>query len=184
MTVDEIKQKLKEMAEVDQKVRSTDPIDFEEMAIVDRANTEVLNQIVKQYGWPTISMFDKETVGHAWLLAQHASHNPELQASFLEAISQLPTSEISKKKLAYLEDTVMLKRDNVQKYGTQLIKPEGKSYFVLLPLIDKNRLDEWRLEAGLMPIREYLNYEYFQNNGGAYIDDEDFAQQTAIEQTA
>jgi hypothetical protein len=46
---------------------------------LDRKNAQRLKEIIKGIGWPTISKVGVEASWAAWLIAQHADHNPRFQ---------------------------------------------------------------------------------------------------------
>lgn len=91
---------------------------------VDLFNTEYLKAILEVHGWITISKFGKESDNLAWLLVQHADHDPEFQRRWLLQLQQLyPCGETDKKHYAYLYDRIALKSEAFglkQRYGTQV----------------------------------------------------------------
>lgn len=105
------------------------------------------------YGWPS-----SEIVGGSnfaiWEIIQHTS---------LEAIEKyLPLfhnaaadNELNKSFVAMMEDRCDMWRNRPQKYGTQLIRNDnGES--VPYDLLDPEKVDEWRKEMDLPPLKEYL----------------------------
>lgn len=126
---------------------------------LDKANVEVLKEIIKAYGWLVVSKFGKTIDNKAWLIVQHADHDPMFQASIAFLLEQLfPLGETNPKNYAYLYDRVCLQYQQLglkQKYGTQIIIHNGKAK--LLPFEGTlNDIDKHRKEVGLQPINKYL----------------------------
>lgn len=112
---------------------------------IDKQNTERLKDIIREIGWPTISLVGRETAMQAWLLAQHADHDPEFQAHCLELMRKCPDGEVEKSNIAYLEDRIRIKQGKSQLYGTQFQKnSDGK--LEALPIEDPEGLEKRRLQ--------------------------------------
>lgn len=77
---------LQSMVEVDQAMRNrcTDnPDEWDET--IDHQNTERLKAMVEEIGWPSISKVGYEGSSNAWLLVQHADHDPQFQKNALNS---------------------------------------------------------------------------------------------------
>lgn len=61
---------------------------------IDKQNTDYLEKVVDEGGWPTISKVGDEASQVAWLLVQHADHKPEFQAKCLELLKTFPDTEV------------------------------------------------------------------------------------------
>ena len=121
----------------------------------DRKNTGFLKKLVSENGWPTISKVGERASGNAWLLVQHADHDPAFQLKALRLMEPLVAKgEVSKRNYAYLYDRIMLKLVGMQKFGTQFGSCE-KGVRQLRPLEDEKRLDEYRVSHDLEAIAEY-----------------------------
>ena len=126
----------------------------EEWRRVDTGNTRWLADLVATRGWPGHTLAGTDGAEAAWLLAQHADRDPELQRSFLEALRGAVTAgEASRANLAYLEDRVRVHDGRPQLYGTQFTVTDGE--LRPSPIEDPERLDERRAEAGLGPFAAY-----------------------------
>ena len=126
-----------------------------EMARLDGIATDWLKQVVEQQGWPTISEVGDAGASNAWLIAQHADHDPLFQLQVLRLMEPLVgKGEASGRNFAYLYDRVMLKLAGRQRYGTQMQCPSGT--FEPQPLEQPDIVDEIRNEVGLEPIAEYI----------------------------
>jgi uncharacterized protein DUF6624 len=136
-----------------QPVRVPDDI-AEEWRAVDSANTAWLAEVVARHGWPGRTLAGDDGAEAAWLLAQHADHQPEMQRAFLDALrAAVAGNEASRTLLAYLEDRVRVHAGRPQLYGTQFTWADGE--LRPFPVEDPDRLDERRADAGLDPIAEY-----------------------------
>ncbi|MBM3468098.1 MAG: hypothetical protein FJX71_01545 [Alphaproteobacteria bacterium] len=165
--IEQVKDQLKIMYTLDQMIRK-EAIAFKMNAKfknllekMDRFHTQHLKKILAIYGWITLTKFGNEADNQAWLLVQHADHNPHFQASCLFILQHLvPLKETDVKNYAYLYDRVALKYQNLgfkQKYGTQVEQKGNK--WKLLPFEGTLKdVDLDRQKVGLEPIENYLNF--------------------------
>src|SRR5262245_44497523 len=114
---------------------------------VDEDNTKRLRSLVEKHGWPTCTLVGKDGANAAWLLVQHADADPRFQRQCLDLMAKLPRDEVSPSNLAYLTDRVLLAEGKKQRYGTQLIRVDGK--LKPRPLEDEANVDRRRAEVGL-----------------------------------
>lgn len=121
---------------------------------VDQDNTRWLADLLASRGWPGRTLVGEEAAQAAWLLAQHADHDPVQQRAFLEALrSAVTQGEASAAHVAYLEDRVRVNAGQSQLYGTQFTVADGA--LRPCPIEDPGRLDERRAQAGLEPFADY-----------------------------
>lgn len=126
-----------------------------EIAVLDQENTEWLKGVVAKQGWPKISVVGQRAANEAWLLAQHADHDPVFQLQMLRLMEPLlATGEVSKSNYAYLYDRIMLKLTGKQRYATQMTCQAGKR--VPSPLEDDKTVDRLRAEMGMDPLAKYM----------------------------
>lgn len=125
----------------------------------DRKNSEWLRTYLAAKGWPTISVVGDAASNAAWLLVQHADHDPALQLEALRLMEPLAKAgEASKGNYAYLYDRIMLKLSGKQRYATQFAGCEaGEPLRLLRPMeeADPVRIDALRAEMGLGPLADY-----------------------------
>ncbi len=115
ITFPEIRMELLEMVKVDQAMRSGE-IRVDDFVEIDGKNTQRLEEIVKEIGWPTSKLVGEDGSGAAWLLAQHADHKPEFQSRILQLLEPLVDSgEVKGSHYAYLYD----RTHHPQRFGTQ-----------------------------------------------------------------
>jgi hypothetical protein len=118
-------------------------------------DAEWLKTAVAQNGWPTQSKYGQTAPQQAWLLVQHADHDPLLQLQMLRLMEPLAEKgEVSKSNYAYLYDRVMLKLAGKQRYGTQVECRDGRR--IPLPLENEADLDRLRETVGLGSEAEYV----------------------------
>jgi len=124
------------------------------MAQAER-DAEWLKAAVAREGWPTQSEHGELVPFQAWLLVQHADHDPLLQLEMLRLMEPLAgRGEVSKSNFALLHDRVMLKLAGKQRYGTQAQCVDGERR--PQPLEDEAALATLRAEVGLEPEADYL----------------------------
>jgi uncharacterized protein len=124
------------------------------MAAIDRKNTEWLEKIVDQYGWPGQALVGAEAAGAAWLLVQHADANVTFQKRCLKLMREAPKGDVRPQHIAYLTDRILVHEGKAQVYGTQA-QGQG-SDLKLMPISDEANVDNRRALAGLGPLSEYI----------------------------
>jgi hypothetical protein len=135
-------------------------------------NVERLEEIIDQYGWPTISMVGKDGAEAAWLIAQHADRKPEFRERCLGLMQEAAAEgEASKAHLAYLVDRVMVEVSQQQFYGTQFW--DGPDGYGPVPIIDEDGLEERREAAGLVSFEDYQTAMLARRPGAALAEAKD-----------
>jgi hypothetical protein len=118
---------------------------------IDEGNTAWLKAIVRRHGWPGRSLVGEEAASAAWLLVQHADHDPEFQRECLDLMEKaVERGDASAQDWAYLTDRVLRAEGRPQRYGTQFtesLEPQ--------PIEDRERVDERRASVGLGSLEEY-----------------------------
>ncbi|MGD9591833.1 MAG: DUF6624 domain-containing protein [Candidatus Berkiella sp.] len=160
----DVKKIISDMYQTDQKIRnfaikeklnSTAMLQIKKM---DQFHTDKMKEILLEHKWITISKFGEETANNAWLLIQHADHDPFFQAGCLYVMSNLDAKEYNLKNYAYLYDRVALKFQEIgmkQKFGTQVQLENGE--ITLLPYEGTiNEVEQRRKEVNLESLDEYF----------------------------
>lgn len=115
-----------------------------------------LAEILDEHGWPGWDLVGKEGSTAAWVVAQHADLDPDLQARALGLLRDaVAADDASHGDLAYLTDRVAAARGEPQTYGTQ-IRCDGKDAVPATPIDDEAGVDRRRAEAGLDPLSDYV----------------------------
>ncbi len=125
-----------------------------ELELVDAQNTAWLHEVVATGGWPTRNRVGDEAARAAWLLVQHADHDPAFQKTCLDQFRTLGHDEVDQSLVAYLTDRVNLAHGLPQTYGTQVENHDGTWRPRLLE--DPANVDERRAAVGLPTLAEYL----------------------------
>lgn len=122
----------------------------------DQRRTERLGEIVAAYGWPTRTLVGDDGATAAWAIAQHSDLDQAFQRRMLGLMrAAAAVGEADPGDLAYLTDRVAANAGQPQTYGTQMgCGADGKPQ--LAPLVEPDRVDQLRAEAGLPPLQEYL----------------------------
>jgi hypothetical protein len=156
---DSLRRVLVEMGKEDQAVREKlkgdalkDTALLKQMNRADSASTAKLQAIVDRFGWPTKSMVGVQGANAAYLVAQHTP-DTAFRAAVLEKMLAAPAGEVSPSDLATLQDRVLVRRGQLQRYGTQF--SFDRDTMRMDPVEDPSHLDERRAIQGLMPIEEY-----------------------------
>ena len=114
---------------------------------VDYHNTQAMKQIITEYGWPGETLVGTVGAQAAWLLVQHADHDPEFQKQCYHLLElAVKNGEAQAQHLAYLTDRICVGDGVSQIYGTQL------EY----PITDPEHVDERRASMGLGSLAEYI----------------------------
>jgi hypothetical protein len=121
---------------------------------IDEANTRWLNDLVDAHGWPGKSLVGADGADAAWLFAQHADRQPQLQRKFLDLLrAAVAAGEASATNLAYMEDRVRVAEGHPQLYGTQFTGVVVR--YEPFPIEDEEHVDERRASVGLGPLADY-----------------------------
>jgi hypothetical protein len=127
-------------------------------ARVDQKNTAALKMIIKQYGWPTISLVGKMASFNAWLIAQHADHDRKFQKTVLKLLKKINSEsrDINPANIAYLTDRLLVAKKKNQRFGTQF-DFDAKGRLKLHPIQNRMAVDALRKKYNLSPIRNFLD---------------------------
>lgn len=126
---------------------------MERLVAIDRDNTAWVRGVIREHGWPGRSLVGEQAANAAWLLVQHADHEPAFQRECLDLLqAAVDAGEGSAQHLAYLTDRVLLAEGKPQRYGTQFTA--GPTGWEPRPLEDPDNVDARRAEAGLPSLME------------------------------
>ncbi|MFF7874135.1 DUF6624 domain-containing protein [Streptomyces californicus] len=115
-----------------------------------------LGQIMAEYGWPTTDMVGEEAARAAWLIAQHADRQLDVQRRALQLMQQAASAgAASWRDLAFLHDRTRVNEGRKQTYGTQIAGVKDGAP-VPWPCDEPERMDELRAEVGIEPFDEYV----------------------------
>jgi hypothetical protein len=121
---------------------------------IDTPNTKRLEEIFKQYGFPTVQSVGRDGVDAFLLLLQH-SNSDALREKNLKPIKKaFKEKEISPSDYAAFIDRFLTHQNKPQIYGSNFDMKNGK--LVMSRTKDIKNLDKRRLKIGLPPIAEYV----------------------------
>lgn len=144
-----------ERTERDQKARSAG--DFVHVEKIDRENSIFLKKLLDTAGWPRVSQVGESGARAAWLLAQHADHDPELQKTILGVMYELAAiGEALPANAAFLHDRIRIAEGKRQRFGTQGdCKAPGK--WEPKALESRDLVDVYRSRVALPPLSAYID---------------------------
>jgi hypothetical protein len=110
-----------------------------------------LRELLAQGGWPTAERVGEEAARGAWLIAQHADTQLDVQRLAVRLLQNaVDAGEASCRELAFLQDRVAVNEGRLQLYGTQIGDVvDGQP--IPWPCVDPDRLDERRAAVGIEP---------------------------------
>ncbi len=122
-----------------------------------RARTERLAELLGEYGWPGFDLVGEDGSLAAWVIAQHADLDLDVQQRALELLREAAErDQASRGDLAYLHDRVAVATGEPQLYGTQIRCGDDRLPVPATPIADVASVDDRRAEAGLPPLEEYV----------------------------
>ncbi|MDI9862011.1 DUF6624 domain-containing protein [Flectobacillus roseus] len=121
----------------------------EEMRDLHIYNANILNEIIKEIGFPTIEKVGKEANGAAWLVIQHSIALP----IFMKRCASLLKEVVDAQKAdsihyAYLSDRIAVLEDRPQVFGTQFDWDENGKLSPN-PIEDVANVNERRKSVGI-----------------------------------
>ena len=113
-----------------------------------------LKDLLETHGWPTAGRVGTEAARGAWLVAQHADTQVDVQRLAVRLLSDAVAAEKAEpRELAFLQDRLAVNEGRHQVYGTQIADVvDGRP--VLWPCVDPERLDERRAAVGIEPFAQ------------------------------
>lgn len=141
--------------ERDQQARSAG--NFVRVEEIDRENSIFLRKLLNIDGWPRLSEVGESGAKAAWLLAQHADHDPELQKKILVVLYELAAiGEALPANAAYLHDRILVAQGAPQRFGSQG-DCEAPGKWAPKAIENKELVDQYRSRVGLPPLQAYIN---------------------------
>ena len=125
-----------------------------QMEALHISNAMVLNNIIDQIGYPTISKVGKNAADNAWLIIQHAISLPEFMKKCATQLEyEVNQENADPQKLAYLKDRISVFQGEKQIYGTQFDWDDNNE---MSPnnIQDVSKVNELRKSIGLNTIEE------------------------------
>ncbi|WP_028108363.1 DUF6624 domain-containing protein [Ferrimonas futtsuensis] len=128
---------------------------LEQLSRIDKENSDRLEAIAQELGWPTKSLVGEDGVGAAFLIVQH-SPNLAFKKRMLASIttSYRNGDGISGQEVALLTDRILVAKGEKQRFGTQAELTDGK--VILYPIEDEANVDKRRSEMNMPPLKDYM----------------------------
>lgn len=121
----------------------------------DSLNQIGLMEILDSRGWPGKSLVGEKANIAAWAIIQHAPLS--IQEKYLPMLQQsVSAGESQGNDLALLEDRILMRKGEKQKYGSQILINPGSGQPELHPIADPQNVNKRRAAVGLGPIEAYL----------------------------
>ena len=118
-----------------------------------KRNSKNLKAIIDRYGFPTLKNSSPSVVNAAWRVVQHSIGEPSFMKNCFALFQKFSSEEIPLNLRAYLGDRIAFYERKPQKYGTQFdYDLNGK--MTVWWLEDKTRVEEWRANVGLPPLKD------------------------------
>ncbi|MFE9661340.1 DUF6624 domain-containing protein [Streptomyces sp. NPDC005955] len=151
---------LREMAAVDHRsatgANSEDPVEQLAWRRLTARHGDRLGEIMDEYGWPTSELVGEEAARAAWLIAQHADRQLDVQRRALALMRQaVSAGAAGPRELAFLLDRTLVNEGREQVYGTQIAGVRGGAP-VPWPCVEPERMDVLRAEVGIPPFEAYV----------------------------
>ena len=124
--------------------------------MISENNLKELESLLSQKGWPRRSEVGPEAAGAAFFVLQHS--NAAAQQKYISMFEKCcRESEGSWQQYALMFDRMRMNQNKPQRFGTHTyLDPKAGSPNELYPLEDDSKVDEWRKEIGLEPLKDYL----------------------------
>ncbi len=174
MAIDEaLRGELLDMAREDQRAREAlagngglaDAEQWDTLHGVDEPHAARLWEILDDYEqWPGVSLVGEDGAHAAWLLAQHAAADPELQRRCLELLEvAVALDDAPAMHFAYLLDRVRMADGRDQLFGTQFVGTTDGRTIEPWPIEGAGGVDRRRERLGLptMVLHTRLMQEHY-----------------------
>jgi hypothetical protein len=120
----------------------------------DRINEEKVLHIIDTFGWLGKSKVGEMANQTLWLVIQHAEI--DTQEKYLpKLVLSVKKKESDGWYLAFLEDRILMRQGEKQRYGTQAKKDKTSGITYIYPIEDSETVNKRRQAIGLNSIEEY-----------------------------
>ena len=131
----------------------------------DYRTDTVFDQLVKRYGFPTISLVGPHAAKAGSAIVQHTTFSKSYKSRYKEVVKAYKNNDYDPKYYARVVDRWLLHHHRKQLYGTNWLKSTEKRFvkkygdhFILEPVRNFEKLNERRAALGMEPIEEYVKH--------------------------
>jgi len=126
-------------------------------SMINEKNVKDLENLLSKKGWPKRSEVGQQAAGAAFFILQHS--NAVAQEKYIGMFEKAcRENEASWQQYALMFDRMRMNQNLPQKYGTHHnLDPRTGNTNELYRLEDATKVDEWRKEIGLEPLKDYLS---------------------------
>ncbi|WP_369360233.1 DUF6624 domain-containing protein [Streptomyces sp. cg2] len=115
-----------------------------------------LTEILDAHGWPTADRFGADAARAAWLIAQHADRQLDVQRRALGLLERAVADGLATSRdLAFLQDRTLVNDGREQVYGTQIAGIRNGTP-IPWPCENPSQMDRRRAEVGIPPFDAYV----------------------------
>lgn len=133
----------------------SDPAHWHAVRRIDDDNNAWLQKIVDASGWPGSDRVGHDGAKAAWMLVQHADHDPAFQRRALDHMAASVEAGLADRTdFAMLTDRVLLAEGVPQRYGTQFATGQD-GVMRVRPVSDEAGLEDRRRAMGLPSMAAY-----------------------------
>ena len=123
------------------------------MAAVHDMNAARLREIIREHGWPTITLVGLEGANAAHRIAQHSINHPDFMRECRALIKKASERvQIPREHFAYIDDRIRVYEGMPQRFGTQW--RSGINGIEPYPVDDWNSVNQRRRDLGLPTLEE------------------------------
>lgn len=138
------------------RANSDDPAEQLTWRRVTTEHADRLGAIMAEHGWPTAELVGAEAARAAWLIAQHADRQLDVQRRALQLMQEaVAAGTAAPRELAFLRDRTLVNEGRRQIYGTQIAGVRNGAPHPW-PCQEPERVDEFGAEVGIEPFEEYV----------------------------
>ena len=131
-------------------------------SMINEKNLSELELLLNKNGWPKRSEVGDEAGGAAFYVLQHS--NAQAQQKYISMFEKCcRENEASRMQYALMFDRMRMNQNLPQRYGTHYnMDNRATNQRILYPLEDETKVDEWRKEIGLEPLKDYMKRSNIQ----------------------
>ncbi|MFF5312711.1 DUF6624 domain-containing protein [Streptomyces massasporeus] len=116
-----------------------------------------LGEIMDEVGRPTADLVGEDAARAAWLVAQHADRQLDVQRRALRLLEQAVEADAAgAREPAFLRGCTLVNEGREQVYGTQVAGVGDDGSPIPWPCAEPDRVDELRAGVGIEPFAEYV----------------------------